>query len=64
MNARILGSYAMTTVLFSASTMAADFQPGQRWSCITDQGAEAFLDVHSIAGGDVSFSWGVSTFGR
>jgi len=35
------------------------FEPGQRWSCITDQGEQAFLAVLDVQGEAVSFSWGV-----
>jgi len=38
---------------------ALAFEPGQRWSCVTDQGADAFMQVHAIEGESVSFSWGV-----
>jgi len=56
---KLFTALAVAGVLASVSAFAADFKPGQRWSCITDQGAEAFLDVHGVEGGDVSFSWGV-----
>lgn len=35
------------------------FEAGQRWSCVTDQGADAFLDVRAVEGEAVSFDWGV-----
>lgn len=38
---------------------ALAFEAGQRWSCVTDQGADAFLEVHDVDGESVSFSWGV-----
>ena len=47
-----------TLVIFQTNT-AFGFEAGQRWSCVTDQGADAFLDVHNVEGDAVSFSWGV-----
>ena len=40
------------------SSAAFGFEAGQRWSCVTDQGADAYLDVHEVEGDAVSFSWG------
>ena len=50
---------AATGILTSATAFAVDFKQGQRWSCITDQGAKSFVDIHRVEGKDVSFSWGV-----
>ncbi len=46
-------------ILTSATAFAVNFEQGQRWSCITDQGAKSFVDIHRVEGKDVSFSWGV-----
>lgn len=46
-------------LLFSAPSLAADFASGQRWSCVTDQGADAYMSVHQVVGKDITYSWGV-----
>lgn len=40
------------------TTVASGFEAGERWSCITDQGAEGFLFVHGTEDEWVIYSWG------
>ena len=47
------------SITMSLPTKSWAFEPGQRWSCITDQGEQAFLAVLDVQGEAVSFSWGV-----
>lgn len=50
------------TVVFAVAVTPAwamEFEAGQRWSCVTDQGADAYMSVSKVVGKDVSFSWGV-----
>ncbi len=51
--------FCLAAASFAAPVAAMDFESGQRWSCVTDQGAEAYMSVHDVVGKDVSFSWGV-----
>lgn len=51
-----LGLIGIAAILPSTSFA---FEPGQRWSCVTDQGEKAFLAVLDVKGEAVSFSWGV-----
>ena len=46
-------------VAVNIPTTSFAFEPGQRWSCVTDQGEQAFLAVLDVNGEAVSFSWGV-----
>lgn len=39
------------------------FEAGQRWACVTDLGAEAFLEIHGIDGAQVHYSWGTIAAG-
>ena len=49
----------VTGVAVNLPTTSFAFEPGQRWSCVTDQGEQAFLAVLDVNGEAVSFSWGV-----
>jgi len=49
----------ITGIAVSLPTKSLAFEPGQRWSCVTDQGEQAFLAVLDVEGEAVSFSWGV-----
>lgn len=50
---------AMGFLGISLSTTSFAFEAGQRWSCVTDQGEQAFLAVQNVEGEAISFSWGV-----
>lgn len=49
----------LLSALAFTDASATDFKPGQRWTCMTDQGADAFLTVLGVDGDAVSFSWGL-----
>lgn len=54
-----LGLVAGNVIAAAPGFGALAFEAGQRWSCVTDQGADAYLEISSIEGNSVSFSWGV-----
>lgn len=60
-----MGRRGVKRIVFSIACLAAlpafaaDFERGQRWSCVTDQGAEAYLAIHAVDDDKVLFSWGV-----
>jgi len=45
-------------IVATAPTVSNAFEAGQRWSCVTDQGANAFMAVIDVKGDAVTFSWG------
>ena len=53
----LVGLLAAAAIILPTKSSA--FEAGQRWSCVTDQGEQAFLAVLDVEGEAVSFSWGV-----
>ena len=49
----------LALALVAAPADAAQFAAGQRWTCVTDQGREAYLAILAVEGRAVTFSWGV-----
>jgi hypothetical protein len=49
---------AAATGIAVLSQPASAFERGQRWSCVTDQGDPAFLEIHDFKDGTVNYSWG------
>ena len=50
--------YMLAAALVALPQTALAFESGQRWSCVTDQGAAAFLAVHGVDSDRIAYSWG------
>lgn len=59
---RALPLVLIATAAFAGGSDGA-FAPGQRWTCVTDMGAEAYMSIASVSGSSVTFSYGVRDTG-
>jgi len=51
---------AAAFLLHAPEAHSVAFEAEQRWACITDQGAKAYLAIHGVEDDQVIFSWAVS----